>query len=78
MGINSRSLVNLLLLLVLLAVFLIFSAEDDSQASVEHLTQLQPDEINLIRIPRDNNNDIVIKKITDASGNKIWQMKNPT
>lgn len=77
MRINSRSLVNLLLLLVLLAVYLIFSVEDNNQTSVERLTQLQLDEINLIRIPRDNNNDIVIEKISDSSGNEIWQMQQP-
>lgn len=76
MGINSRSLVNLFLLLLLLAVYLIFSAEDEAPPA-ERLTQLQLDEINLIRIPRDNSNDIVIEKNSDASGTQSWQMQQP-
>lgn len=76
MGINSRSLVNLFLLLLLLAVYLIFSAEDEA-LPVERLTQLRLDEINLIHIPRDNNNDIVIEKTSDATGNESWQMQQP-
>lgn len=76
MGINSRSLVNLFLLLLLLAAYLIFSAEDKTPPA-ERLTQLQLDEINLIRIPRDNNNDIVIEKISDTSGTQSWQMQQP-
>ncbi len=80
MGINSRSLVNIFLLLLLLTVYVIFSAEDEVQPP-ERLTQLQLDDINLIRIPRDNknnnNNDIVIEKISDASGNASWQMQQP-
>lgn len=76
MGINSRSLVNLFLLLLLLAVYLIFSADDETRAP-ERLTQLQLEEIRQIRIPRDNNNDIVIEKITDASANTNWQMQQP-
>lgn len=76
MGINSRSLLNLFLLLLLLAVYLTFSSEDEAPA-VQRLTQLQLDEINLIRIPRDNNHDIVIEKISDASGKQSWQMQQP-
>lgn len=76
MGINSRSLLNIFLLLLLLAVYVIFSAEDEIQAP-ERLTQLQLDEIKLIRIPRDKGEDIVIEKISDASGNTSWQMQQP-
>lgn len=76
MVINSRSFINLFLLLLLLAAYVIFSAEDAPPAP-ERLTQLQIDEIRLIRIPRDNNNDIVIEKISDASGKEIWQMQQP-
>lgn len=76
MAISSRSLVNLFLLLLLLAVYVIFSTEDETP-SAKRLTQLQLDEISLIRIPRDNNNDIVIEKISDDSGQKIWQMQQP-
>lgn len=76
MSINSRSLLNIFLLLLLLAVYLIYSAEDEAPP-IERLTQLQLDEINLIRIPRDNNNDIVIEKISDASGNQSWQIQQP-
>lgn len=76
MGINSRSLVNLFLLFLLLVVYLIFSAEDKAPP-VERLTQLQLNEINLIHIPRDSNNDIVIEKISDATGNESWQMQQP-
>jgi len=77
MAINSRSLINIFLLLLLLAVYVIFSAEDNTQTPVERMSQLQLDEINLIRIPRDDNNDIVIEKISDASGNESWQMQQP-
>lgn len=76
MGISSRSLVNLFLLLLLLAVYVIFSAEDEIQAP-ERLTQLQLDEIELIHIPRDKAEDILIEKIRDASGNASWQMQQP-
>lgn len=77
MKINSRSLVNLLLLLVLLAVYVIFSADDQVQAPTEHLTQLQLDEIKLIHIPRNSDDDIIIEKILDNSGNQSWQMQQP-
>ncbi len=76
MAINSRSLVNLVLLLLLLAVYVFFSGEDESQAP-ERLTQLQHDEINLIHIPRDNGENIVIENITDAAGKHSWQMQQP-
>lgn len=61
MLINSRTLVNIFLLLLLLAVYLIFSADDEVQP-VERLTQLSLDEIKHIRIPRDDDKDIVIEK----------------
>lgn len=76
MAISSRSLVNLFLLLLLLAVYVIFSTEDEAPPA-ERLTQLQLDEISLIHIPRNNNNDIVIEKISDDSGQEIWQMQQP-
>lgn len=76
MLINSRTLVNIFLLLLLLAVYLIFSADDEVQP-VERLTQLSLDEIKHIRIPRDDDKDIVIEKITDATGKQSWQMQQP-
>lgn len=74
---NSRSLVNILLLALLIMSGTFFYMRDNQKPQTLQLTQLKPEDIQRIYIPRDNENDILIIKQSPAPGHEYWQMKKP-
>ena len=74
---NSRTLTNIILLLVLLAFIGIYLNSKNKTVDIERLTSLSPNEIHSIHIPRDDKVDIFLKKGTLPNGNSIWNMVQP-
>jgi len=74
---NSRTLVNLLLFTFLLASAGWFVYKKNKPIEVTRLTSLKLDEINHIRIPKNNGTDIVFNKTQSVKGITIWEMLSP-
>lgn len=74
---NTRSLINLVLLVILLAFAGFFITSKNQPVKVSNLTPLRLDEINLIQIPRDQAEDILLKKTSNSDNKTIWQMLTP-
>ncbi len=74
---NSRNLVNVFLFILLLAFVSFYYLRNSETQHTIRLTSLNPDSIERIRIPRDNNRDILIVKQASASGKHVWRMKQP-
>ena len=74
---NSRTLVNLLLFTFLLVSASWFIYKKNKPIEVTRLTSLKLDEINHIRIPKNNGTDIVFNKIQPVKGDTIWEMHSP-
>lgn len=68
---NSRTLVNLLLLILVVGLSVFIYQRQLQNQQVHRLTQLQPNDIHAIVIPR-SKGDIVLEKIGDH-----WQMQSP-
>lgn len=68
---NSRTLVNLLLLILVVGLSAFIYQRQLQNQQVHRLTQLQPNDIHTIVIPR-SKGDIVLEKIGDH-----WQMQSP-
>lgn len=68
---NSRTLVNLLLLVLLVGLSAFIYQRQSQDQQTRHLTPLQADDIRSIVIPR-NRGDIVLKKV-----GQHWQMQSP-
>lgn len=74
---NSRTLTNILLLLVLLAFIGFYINTKNNPVEIQRITSISLSEINNIRIPRDNKADIVLQKNTLSSGETEWRMIKP-
>jgi len=74
---NSRTLINIILLLVLLAFIGFYINNKNITTDTQKLTTLSLDEINIIKIPRDGKTDIVLKKATSLNGDAIWFIVKP-
>jgi len=74
---NSRTLTNLILLLVLLTFIGFYLSNKNKIAETQRLTSLSLDEINNIQIPRDGKTNIVLLKKTSPDGGTIWHMLKP-
>lgn len=74
---NSRTLINLLLLLMLLAFISFYVNTKNKTIDVQRLTSLSLEEINNIRIPRNDNTDIILQKNTSPDGETAWYMVKP-
>lgn len=70
---NSRNLVNLSLLFFLITAIAIYSSSKKTDNNNSTLTSLTIDEINTIKIHKENNNDIVFIKNEDDE----WYMQKP-
>ena len=74
---NSRTLANLLLLIILIVFAGYYLTTKNKTADIKRLTSLTLDEINTIRIPRENNLDIVLQKTSSEDNEITWQMLKP-
>lgn len=74
---NSRTLTNIVLLLVLVAFIGFYINTKNKTNPVQRLTDLSINKIDTIRIPRDNNADIILQKTTSPGGKAEWNMLKP-
>ena len=74
---NSRTLTNIILLLVLLSFIGFYVNNKNKTAEVQRLTSLSLNEITDIHIPRDDNSSIVLQKETLPNGEALWNMIKP-
>jgi len=74
---NSRTLTNIILLLVLLCFIGFYLNNKNKTPDIQRLTSLSLDEINNIQIPRDGKTDIVLQKETGENGEAVWHMVKP-
>jgi len=74
---NSRTLTNIILLLVLLAFIGFYINTKNKPVEIQRITDLSIDKINSIRIPRDNNADIILQKNNSPTGTTEWHMIKP-
>jgi len=74
---NSRTLTNIILLLVLLVFIGLYTNNKNEIPESHRLTTLSLNEINKIIIPRDGKPDVVMQKQTDLNGEAIWYMVKP-
>jgi len=74
---NSRTLTNIILLFVLLLFIGFYLNTKNKPVEIERLTNLIPDDINSIYIPRDNKNGILLQKELLPSGETTWNMIKP-
>ena len=72
---NSRTLINLFLLLTLVIFISVYITKKNKPEDIQRLTSLSLDEITSIRIPRENGKDIVLRK--DKHGAPKWHMTEP-
>ena len=74
---NSRTLTNIILLLVLLAFIGFYLNTKNQTPEIQRLTSFSLDEINNIQIPRDNKTDIILQKKIRQDGDATWYMVKP-
>lgn len=74
---NSRSLVNLLLLIFLLISSGWYIYIKNQPVEVSRLSSLQLKEISNIRIPKNKGTDIVFNKSLSEKGEPVWHMLSP-
>jgi len=74
---NSRTLINIILLLILLAFIGFYINNKNIKINTQRLTTLSLDEINTIQIPRDGKTDIVLQKVSSLNGEATWFMVKP-
>ena len=74
---NSRTLANALLLLVLLGFIGFYISTKNKTLDIQRLTSLSLIEINRIQIPRNDKTDIILHKNTSVAGEAIWHMVKP-
>ncbi len=74
---NSRTLVNLLLLTCVVALASFYLHRQSVQDRLERLTPLTVEQIHTITIPRSQSEDIILKKQPHISADKPWQMVQP-
>jgi len=74
---NSRTFINILLLLVLLSFIGLYVNSKNTTTEVKRLTSLSLNEITSIRIPHGDKADIVLQKQTLANGEARWNMLEP-
>jgi len=74
---NSRTLTNIILLLVLLSFIGFYTNNKNKIPESQRLTRLSLNEINNINIPRDGKTDLVLQKQIDLNGKPLWYMVKP-
>lgn len=78
---NSRSMLNIFLLLVLGSLIGFFIMDDEPPIPISRLTSLELNEITRITIPRDGRPDIVISNTrtaqNDNNNESVWRMQQP-
>lgn len=74
---SSRTLTNIILLVVLLALAGFYVFKNNQPADTNRLTQLSLDEINTIRIPREDNFEIILQKKISTTNEATWFMIKP-
>jgi len=74
---NSRSLLNIFLLLVLGGLISFFMLDNEAPVVSNKLTTLQPNDISRITIPREDRVDIILSKNSNSPNESEWYMLQP-
>jgi len=74
---NSRNLVNLLLLVTLIAFASFYIHKKNQSVEIKRLTTLDISEITNIKIPREDGTEILFEKTAISNGQSEWQMRRP-